>query len=38
MPPGDKVMHATIRIGNATVLASDGHCQGSPVFRAFLCR
>src|SRR5689334_20710669 len=31
--PGDKVMHSAIRIGNATVLASDGQCQGKPNFQ-----
>ena len=33
-PPGsgEKVMHATIRIGGATVLASDGNCTGRPNF------
>jgi PhnB protein len=35
MPPGDKVMHATLRIGNATVLASDGRCEGKPNFQGF---
>ncbi len=34
-PPGleDKVMHASLRIGESTVLASDGRCQGPPSFR-----
>ena len=33
-PPasGEKVMHASIRIGGATVLASDGNCGGRPTF------
>ena len=33
-PPGsaEKVMHASIRIGGATVLASDGDCGGRPNF------
>jgi PhnB protein len=37
MPPGnkDKVMHATLQIGPATLLASDGHCKGSPKFEGF---
>jgi PhnB protein len=35
MPPGDKVMHASIRIGNNSVLVSDGHCQGKPGFEGF---
>ena len=36
-PPGagDKVMHAELRIGEATVLASDGRCQGRPSFAGF---
>ena len=37
IPPGseEKVMHATIRIGEYTVLASDGRCQGKPKFEGF---
>ena len=33
-PPGieNKVMHATLRIGDSTVMASDGHCQGKMKF------
>ena len=36
-PPesGDKVMHARLRIGDGTVLASDGRCQGRPRFEGF---
>lgn len=36
-PPGaeNKVMHASFRIGDTTVLASDGHCQGKPSFLGF---
>jgi PhnB protein len=36
-PPGsdDKVMHASFRIGETTVLASDGRCQGRPSFQGF---
>src|SRR5262249_18481287 len=32
LPPGseNKVMHATFRIGDAMVMASDGRCQGRP--------
>jgi PhnB protein len=35
VPPGSesKVMHAAFRIGDSTVLASDGHCQGKPHFQ-----
>lgn len=32
---GDKVMHCTIRIGETSVLASDGRCQGMPKFEGF---
>jgi PhnB protein len=31
----DKVMHASFRIGDSTVLASDGHCAGRPSFQGF---
>ena len=31
----DKVMHANLRIGEATVLVSDGHCTGQPSFQGF---
>jgi PhnB protein len=31
----DKVMHASVRIGDANVLASDGRCQGRPSFQGF---
>jgi PhnB protein len=36
-PPGaeDKVMHASLRIGDNTVLASDGRCLGQPSFQGF---
>lgn len=36
-PPGgaDKVMHAALRIGTTTVLASDGRCLGQPAFQGF---
>jgi PhnB protein len=34
VPPGadNKVMHAALRIGETTVMASDGNCQGKPSF------
>ena len=32
---GDKVMHASVRIGETTVLASDGECGGRPSFQGF---
>lgn len=31
----DKVMHASFRIGETTVLASDGQCRGAPTFQGF---
>ena len=31
----DKVMHASLRIGDTTVLASDGRCLGQPNFQGF---
>ena len=36
-PPGagEKVMHASFRIGETTVLASDGRCEGRPSFQGF---
>lgn len=36
-PPGaeDKVMHASFRIGDTTLMASDGQCQGQPSFEGF---
>jgi PhnB protein len=32
---GDKVMHASLRIGETTVLVSDGRCLGGPSFQGF---
>jgi PhnB protein len=40
LPPGSekKVMHAVLRIGDATLMASDGLCSGKPDFGGFsLC-
>lgn len=36
-PPdaADKVMHASFRIGETTVMASDGRCTGQPSFQGF---
>ncbi|WP_019142933.1 VOC family protein [Noviherbaspirillum massiliense] len=41
-PPGtlaagseNKVMHASLRIGETTVMASDGYCHGRPSFQGF---
>ena len=31
----DKVMHASFRIGDAVVMASDGRCAGKPAFQGF---
>src|SRR5262249_7290063 len=31
----DKVMHASFRIGDTTLLASDGRCEGRPSFQGF---
>jgi PhnB protein len=37
VPPGseNKVMHASLRIGDTTVMASDGRAQGHPAFQGF---
>jgi PhnB protein len=34
-PPnsGEKVMHASFRIGDSTLMASDGYAKGNPVFQ-----
>jgi PhnB protein len=36
-PPGteNKVMHASFRLGDTSVMASDGRCQGNPDFKGF---
>ena len=41
-PPGmlpagseNKIMHATLRIGDAVLMASDGHCTGNTSFQGF---
>ena len=31
----NKVMHAELRIGDTSVMASDGQCQGRPEFQGF---
>jgi PhnB protein len=33
--PPEKVMHAALRIGDTTIMASDGHCAGNPTFSGF---
>jgi PhnB protein len=37
VPPGseNKVMHASLRVGETTVMASDGSCSGELGFRSF---
>ena len=37
LPPGseNKVMHASVRIGDTVIMASDGHCSGKPSFKGF---
>jgi PhnB protein len=37
LPPGseNKVMHATLRIGDSNVMMSDGECKGSAQFDGF---
>jgi PhnB protein len=37
IPPGseNKVMHASFRIGDTTLMASDGRCLGKPTFQGF---
>jgi len=37
VPPGseDKVMHASFRVGDSTIIASDGRCLGQPNFQGF---
>ena len=32
---GDKVMHTCFRIGETSVMASDGRCEGQPTFQGF---
>jgi len=36
-PPGseDKIMHCTLRIGDATLMLSDGSCEGGSRFQGF---
>lgn len=37
VPPGseNKIMHASFRIGDTTMMASDGHCTGQTNFQGF---
>lgn len=32
-PPADKVMHATLQVGQTQLMLSDGFCQGRPEFK-----
>lgn len=34
-PPPEKIMHANFRIGDTTILASDGECGGTTRFDGF---
>ncbi len=36
-PPGaeEKIMHSSFRIGDTTIMASDGRCLGNPNFQGF---
>ena len=36
-PPGseDKILHASFRVGDAELMASDGHCSGQTNFKGF---
>jgi PhnB protein len=36
-PPGseDKILHTSFRVGDTVVMASDGRCEGKPVFKGF---
>jgi PhnB protein len=37
LPPGseNKIMHSSFRIGDTTLMASDGFCSGKPNFQGF---
>ena len=37
LPPGaeNKVMHASFRVGDSVLMASDGHCSGNTSFKGF---
>ena len=37
VPPGaaNRVMHASFRVGESVVMASDGRCEGRPSFQGF---
>ncbi len=31
----EKIMHASVRVGDSTFMASDGQCEGPPNFEGF---
>ena len=31
----DKIMHSEFSVGDTTIMASDGHCAGTPEFKGF---
>ncbi len=33
--PGEKVMHAQIKVGDTIIMLSDGRCSGNPKFEGF---
>jgi PhnB protein len=37
MPPGaeEKIMHASIKVGDSSIMCSDGHCGGQADFKGF---
>jgi PhnB protein len=37
VPPGseNKVMHSSFKVGDTTIMASDGQCTGKPSFQGF---
>ena len=35
VPPGEKVMHSSFKVGDGVVMASDGFCSGRPNFAGF---
>ena len=37
LPPGseNKIMHSTFRVGETTIMASDGYAKGNPRFEGF---
>jgi PhnB protein len=35
MPGPDKVMHCSFKVGDTSIMASDGNCMGHPDFKGF---